>query len=102
MVYATEMAKTLGKQPSDWTRTKQAKAFLRTLSSVAGIPATELIVVRQGINNEQGTWMHKDVAIEFARWLSPDFATWWNDRIMELMRHGVTATPSTLEDYFSR
>jgi phage antirepressor YoqD-like protein len=34
--------------------------------------------------------MHEDVAIEFARWLSPSFAIWANDRIKELLRTGVT------------
>jgi phage antirepressor YoqD-like protein len=33
--------------------------------------------------------MHEDVAMEFARWLSPKFAIWTNDRIKELMREGV-------------
>ena len=31
----------------------------------------------------------KNVALEFARWLSPAFAIWCNDRIKELMRTGV-------------
>ena len=33
--------------------------------------------------------MHEDVAMEFARWLSPKFAIWCNDRIKELARNGV-------------
>ena len=41
--------------------------------------------------------MHEDVAMEFARWLSPKFAIWCNDRIKELMQVGFTATPATLE-----
>jgi len=40
----------------------------------------------------QGTWLHEDVALEFARWLSPAFAIWCNDRIKELLKHGATAT----------
>lgn len=38
----------------------------------------------------QGTWMHEDVALEFARWLSPEFAIWCNDRIKELLTTGAT------------
>ena len=41
--------------------------------------------------------MHEDVAIEFARWLSPAFAIWCNDRIKELLTLGMTATQPTLE-----
>lgn len=33
--------------------------------------------------------MHEDVALEFARWLSPEFAIWCNDRIKEIMTTGV-------------
>lgn len=29
--------------------------------------------------------MHEDVALEFARWLSPRFAIWCNDRVKELI-----------------
>lgn len=35
--------------------------------------------------------------MEFARWLSPAFAIWCNDRIKELLQYGMTATQSTLE-----
>ena len=41
--------------------------------------------------------MHEDVALEFARWLSPAFAIWCNDRIKELLTIGMTATQPTLE-----
>ena len=97
MANATEMAKPFRKQPSDWTRLKQTEEFITSLSAVRGIPLTELIKVRQGGNTEQGTWMHEDVALEFARWLSPEFAIWCNDRIKELLRHGITATQPTIE-----
>ena len=42
--------------------------------------------------------MHEDVALDFAQWLSVDFRLWCNDRIKELIRHGITATPQAIED----
>lgn len=36
------------------------------------------------------------MALEFARWLSPLFAIWCNDRIKELLRYGMTATSDTV------
>jgi phage antirepressor YoqD-like protein len=96
MINATSMAKPFGKQPSDWVRLKQSKEFMSTLSAVRGICGTDLVQVVQGGNSVQGTWFHKDVAIEFARWLSPAFAIWCNDRIFELFRFGITATPEML------
>lgn len=97
MVNATEMAKPFGKLAKDWLSNKSTNEFINTLSAVRGIVLTDLVVVKQGGNGEQGTWMHEDVALEFARWLSPAFAIWCNDRIKELMQVGFTATPATLE-----
>lgn len=97
MVNATEMAKPFGKLAKDWLSNKSTNEFIHTLSAVRGIILTDLVVVKQGGNGEQGTWMHEDVALEFARWLSPAFAIWCNDRIKELVQVGFTATPATLE-----
>lgn len=88
MVNATEMAKTFGKFPKDFLVTKQAKELIERLSAVRRIPLTELVIVNQG-GNKQGTWLHEDVALVFAQWLSPDFYIWCNDRIKELMTTGV-------------
>lgn len=99
MVNATEMAKTFGKYPKDFLVNKQTKEFLSSLSAVRGISLTELVKVVQGGDPQmQGTWMHEDVALEFARWLSPSFAIWCNDRIKELLKYGMTATQPTLDE----
>jgi phage antirepressor YoqD-like protein len=97
MINATEMAKPFGKLAKDWLSNKSTKEFLSTLSAVRTIPLTDLVEIKQGGNGEQGTWMHEDVAMEFARWLSPAFAIWCNDRIKELLQYGMTATQPTLE-----
>lgn len=98
MVNATEMAKPFGKTTKDWLRTKAAEEFINSLSAVRQICPTGLVRVVQGGEPElQGTWMHEDVALEFARWLSPAFSIWCNDRIKELMKYGMTATQPTLE-----
>lgn len=103
MVNATEMAKPFGKVPKDWLRTAPSKEFVEQLASVRHICPSQLVVVNKGNSTtfKQGTWLHEDVALEFARWLSPAFAIWCNDRIKELMRHGITATPTTLEAILS-
>lgn len=96
MVNATQMAKPFGKQPSDWTRQKSSKDFIDALCIARRIPRpSDLLKVTNGDNG--GTWMHEDVAIEFARWLSPAFAIWCNDRIKELLTIGITATPQTID-----
>lgn len=88
MVNATQMAKSFGKSPKDFLKTEQTKRFIAALSEVKKILSTDLVRVVYGDNG--GTWMHEDVALEFARWLNPAFAIWCNDRIKELLKTGVT------------
>lgn len=92
MVNATEMAKLFGKRPVDWLKYQQAKDFISALSEVRKVTSADLVKVRKGGDGIQGTWLHEDVALEFARWLSPAFAIWCNDRIKELLQTGVTTT----------
>lgn len=96
MVNATEMAKPFGKRCNDFLSTKQTNELINSLSAKTGIPATGLVIVNQGGNN-QGTWLHEDLALIFSQWLSPDFYLWCNDRIKELLQYGMTATQPTLE-----
>ena len=96
MVNATEMAKPFGKRTNDFLSSKSTNELICSLSVKTGISATELVIVNQGGRN-QGTWLHEDLALIFAQWLSPDFYLWCNDRIKELLTHGITATQPTLE-----
>ena len=92
MVNATQMAKPFGKRPVDWLQNQQAKDFIEALAEVRNSTSADLVRVTKGGNDKklQGTWMHEDVALEFARWLSPAFAIWCNDRIKELLLNGST------------
>ena len=93
MVNATEMAKPFKKQPIDWLKTNQSKEYLDVFSKLKIFSLADLVQVKKGGNNS-GTWMHEDVALEFARWLSPAFAIWCNDRIKEiLMGKSVSMKP---------
>lgn len=101
MVNATEMAKPFGKTPWKWLELPSTKKFICAMSDFRSLAENELVIsVRGGANvEERGNWFHEDVALEFARWLSPSFAIWCNDRIKELMKHGATAiSPESLLD----
>lgn len=89
MVNATQMAKPFEKRPIDWLQNQSSIEYLNELSKVRKSTLADLVQVTKGGNNS-GTWMHEDVAMEFARWLSPAFAIWCNDRIKELLKTGVT------------
>lgn len=97
MVNATEMAKAFDKRPIDWLRLPSTQEFMKALSNVRKSHTSLVQSLMGSPENGGGTWLHEDVALEFARWLSPSFAIWCNDRIKELLKYGMTATPEALE-----
>lgn len=74
MVNATEMAKPFGKRVNDWRNLPSTREFMSALETTG--KNGSLIQTIEGRNG--GTWIHEDVAIEFARLLSPHFAIWCN------------------------
>jgi phage antirepressor YoqD-like protein len=89
-VSATEMAKAFGKRPINWLDLSSTKGFLSELGKVRNSDFENMVRTERG-GSTPGTWFSEDVALEFARWLSPSFAIWCNDRINELLKIGVTA-----------
>lgn len=89
MINATEMAKAFGKTPKDYLRTQSAQELINALSVRLKCLTADLVKVVQG-GDIQGTWLHEDIALDFAQWLSVDFKLWCNDRIKELIKTGVT------------
>ena len=89
MINATEMAKAFGKTPKDYLRTQSAQELINALSVRLKCLTADLVKVVQG-GDIQGTWLHEDVALDFAQWLSVDFKLWCNARIKELLKTGVT------------
>jgi hypothetical protein len=88
---ATDMCRANGKNFNDYTRLASTQAFLRELARVTGIPVSGLVVVERGgdaFNSQQGSWIHPDIAINLAQWLSPRFAVavsrFIRERMMEM------------------
>lgn len=96
MVNATQMAKPFGKRVQHFLSTTQTNELLIALSQSRNLGFEQLVMIKKG-GNHPGTWLHEDIALIFAQWLSPDFYLWCNDRIKELFKYGFTATDSTLD-----
>lgn len=110
MVNATQMAKPFGKRAVDWLCLPSTKAFIMALIdmraqnlnvrkshiekrralNIRELRTNNFVKTTRGGRNGGGTYLHEDIAIEFARWLSPAFAVWCNDRIKELFRQSIT------------
>lgn len=102
MVNATEMAKPFRKRPSDWLSNQSTKEFLDELTVTRKSVTADyqpVVKIQGGDPSMQGTWLHEDAALEFARWLAPAFSIWCNDHIKELLTTGKTAVvPMTMEE----
>lgn len=98
MVNATEMVKAFDKRPVDYLRLPSTAILINAIVRKSHISESQLIITKQGSSiNGGGTWLHEDIALDFAQWLSVDFKLWCNDRIKELLSYGMTATQPTLE-----
>lgn len=70
---ATEQARAYGKRPDDFWKQKQNKEYLDALITLNGGNKDFYIITRRG-RKYGGTWLHNDLDLAFARWLSPLFA----------------------------
>ena len=97
-VSATEMAKPFGKRPVDYLRLPSTNELIKAIVRKSHISENQLVTSQQGSSvNGGGTWLHEDVALDFAQWLSVDFRLWCLDRLKELLKYGITATQPTIE-----
>ena len=90
MINATMLCKAGKKLLANYNQNKQTKEYLDALSSDIGIPITQLIQICKGNSSkfQQGTWVHRKVAIHLAQWLSPSFAVQVSNWLDELFITG--------------
>lgn len=104
MINATEMAKLFRKRPNDWFSLPSTKSYLEAFKSdtrFSGITPVLTVKGNYSDGTRQGTWMHRWVALEFARWLDPGFAIWCNMKIDELLRTGFTTALQEERDRYN-
>jgi len=87
-VNATAMCKANDKRWSDYRESDRCQQYLDALSQTTGIPVFDLIVSRQG--NSGGTWVHPQVAVDLARWVSAPFAVWMDSWFLEELERRKT------------
>lgn len=93
MVNATQMAKYFGKKPDDWIRTQQSKELTKTLATSLICELKDLQVVKNGGVN-RGTFLHEELALIFAQWLSPEFYLACNRKLKELLTKQALILPT--------
>lgn len=87
MINATEMARPFGKRVHDFMANESTIAFVNE-SLKSGNSRLLKIFSQSDLyysNKNQGTWMHRVLALKFAAWLSPAFELWVYSTIEELL-----------------
>ena len=96
----TNLCKAGKKEFKHWNSLNKTKAFLHELASTVGIPTVELISQHTGGNGDRHTWVHPQVAINIAQWISPKFDVKVSAWVLEVMMTGkvdITNTKSYRE-----
>lgn len=76
-VSATAMCRAYGKLFADYWRLERTAQYAQALSGSMGNPIDLLIrKITTGPNYLRGTWIHPRLAVDLARWISPEFAVW--------------------------
>ncbi|MBN2634934.1 MAG: KilA-N domain-containing protein, partial [Prolixibacteraceae bacterium] len=97
MVNATEMAKPFGKKVKDWLRLDSTKELIEVFRERQILPS-QLVNVQHGV----GTWLHEDLAMIFAQWLSPRFYIWCNSQVKEMLQTGLNAITRNVVDEYNK
>jgi hypothetical protein len=81
---ATAMCQANGKRWNHYQENERTTAYLQALAASLNIPADQLVITTTtGPNHLRGTWVHPRLAVDLARWLSPQFAVWMDGWFLE-------------------
>ena len=101
-INATEMCKANGKEWYEFFRTESCKKYLAALHrGNPGARDSDLPYETLG-GSKRGTWVHPNLAIELARWVSPEFSVFVNQSFIKAYENQSNILPGTLEEDFAK
>jgi hypothetical protein len=78
------MCQANGKLWKNYHQNERTAAYLAALGESLNLPADQLVLTTtSGPNHLRGTWIHPRLAVDLARWLSPQFAVWMDGWFLE-------------------
>lgn len=93
-VNATAMCRANEKRWNDYRESNRCQEYLDALEGVTGISGNALIESRIGGASGGGTYVHPQVAVDLARWISAPFAVWMDGWFLE----EINGRPSQVQD----
>lgn len=83
-VNATQMCKANGKLWGHYKEKKSTETYWEALSNDIGKTISFLVVEIEAYGSQQGTWVHPEIAIDLAQWVSVEFRIWANRTLKEV------------------
>ncbi|WP_442805654.1 KilA-N domain-containing protein [Testudinibacter sp. TR-2022] len=80
---ATAIAKHFNKSPRRWLELPSTIEYIELLSKKLNVGKSDILKTTRGVNG--GTWLHRRLAVAFARWLNVDFAIWCDEQIENIL-----------------
>lgn len=99
-VNATAMCQANGRRWVKYRESDRCKAYLDALAKTSEIRTFDLIQSQSGRNG--GTWIHPTLAIDLARWISPEFAVWMDGWFLEAHQLASQPLQRPLDQYATR
>lgn len=97
-VNATQMSKSFDKYPFVWLNLAATVEFREAMVRRGESESLESQVMStRGASG--ATWIEESLAMELARWLSPDFSSWCNHRIQDLVTKGYVEMKPKRREY---
>lgn len=72
-VNATNWSRAFGKEWRKYKQSQRCKKTVKVLTDDLDSPISAVIETKRGKHSE--TWVHPEIAIDFAEWLSPEFSS---------------------------
>ena len=91
MVNITKIGKPFGKRVNNWRNTDNTKEVIKIYEErywKNSIGDNKAITTIKGSDEQQGTWVCRELAIKFAQWISPALEVWCIDALDELFQTG--------------
>lgn len=103
-INATQMCQASNRKWHEYWRLPSTQEYLTALAKDLGIdvilnkpkrenPSSALVLTFKGGNSQQGTWVHPEVAVDLAAWISVEFRILVNRWVREWMTTGQNPIP---------
>lgn len=80
---ATVAASKYGRRLDHWKKTNDTKEYIQVLAEMTNTSEKGYLKTKRGAMG--GTWLHPDLAVNFARWLDKRFGVWCDIQIKNIL-----------------